>query len=176
MASNLLPASNNTSTWVLCHCLPPTLTSHCSFPQASCGPVHSGGGFCSKGAQSECSGLAGWLTGLLSNQLTFLLVLFMFHPVLHHIADATCPWVTFVLSTSRRASWLGVGVGGEQGEWHACAPLVSSQLPKFWGFRECSPPLLSSCHPFLYLQLPTLASFPVSPSPHSSHCTEIKAT
>lgn len=62
-----------------------------------------GGGLCTNRAQSKCSGLTDWMTGLLSNQLTFPMVLFMF---LSCLAPHTSHDISLSKIYSRHASWL----------------------------------------------------------------------
>ena len=77
--------------------------------------------------QNTCSGLTGGLAGLLSNQLTFLTVLFM---PLSHLA----PHNSHSMSLSDICTFHPVGVppgvvlrvDGEQGAWPAWAPICSA--------------------------------------------------
>ena len=111
VVSNLFSATNNQSTWVLSHFLCPPVGITLPF-SSSLSPVHPGcdGGFCTNGAQSECSGLTGWLTGLLSNQLTFPMVPFMFLSCLApHSSHDISPSKIY---TAGAPPGFGVGGGG----------------------------------------------------------------
>lgn len=105
VVSDWFSASNNTPTWVFSHflCLPWALPGPSLVPTPA-GHPGCGGGFRASWAQNKGSGLTGWLTGLLSNQLTHFKCFFLWflsHPT-------PTPHITCSLSTICTFQTVGV--------------------------------------------------------------------